>query len=93
VHQATAFAPSLVSTPEFGLIKKERKPVAAPMDDRLLERIRRLQARFDELGTRLAKGFAEVPEAEGMAAIEVAAANVRREMKAEARPGPLTRQG
>jgi hypothetical protein len=93
VHQATAVAPSLASTPEFGLIKKDGKPVAAPMDDRLLERIRRLQARFDELGTRLAKGFAEVPEPEGMAAIEAAAATVRREMKADAGPGPLTRQG
>jgi hypothetical protein len=93
VHQATPFAPSLVSTPKFGLIKKDRKPVAAPMDDRLFERIRHLRARFDELGARLAKGFAEVPESEGMAAIEAAAATVRREMKAEARPGPLTRQG
>lgn len=71
----------------------DRKPVAAPMDDRLFERTQHLRARFDELGTRLAKGFAEVPEAEGMAAIEAAAAAVRREMKADARSGPLTRQG
>lgn len=63
------------------------------MDDRLFERIRHLRSRFDELGTRLAKGFAEVPESEGMVAIEAAAATVRSEMKAEARPGPLTRQG
>ena len=67
--------------------------MAAPIDDKLFERTQHLRTRFDELGTRLAKGFAEVPEPEGMAAIEAAAATVRREMKADAGPGPLTRQG
>jgi hypothetical protein len=54
-----------------------------------------MQARFDALSARLAEGFAQVPEAEGMAAIEEATAAVRREMKAEADAGssPLTRRG
>jgi hypothetical protein len=75
------------------LIKKDGKPVAALIDAKLFERIRRMQARFDALSARLAEGFAQVPEAEGMAAIEEATAAVRREMKAEARSAPLTRRG
>jgi prevent-host-death family protein len=66
------------------LIKKDGKPVAALIDARLFERIRRMQDRFDALNARLAANFAETPEAEGLAAIESAAATVRREMKAEA---------
>jgi prevent-host-death family protein len=75
------------------LIKKDGKPVAALIDAKLFERIRRMQARFDALSARLAEGFAQVPEAEGMAAIEEATAAVRREMKAEAGSAPLTRRG
>ena len=75
------------------LIKKDGKPVAALIDAKLFERIRRMQARFDALSARLAEGFAQVPEAEGMAAIEEATAAVRREMKAEAGTSPLTRRG
>jgi prevent-host-death family protein len=75
------------------LIKKDGKPVAALIDAKLFERIRRMQARFDALSARLAEGFAQMPEAEGMAAIEEATAAVRREMKAEARSAPLTRRG
>jgi prevent-host-death family protein len=66
------------------LIKKDGKPVAALIDAKLFERIRRMQDRFDALSERLAEGFAPVPEAEGMAAIDAAAAAVRQEMKAEA---------
>jgi prevent-host-death family protein len=72
------------------LIKKDGKPVAALIDAKLFERIRRMQDRFDALSERIAEGFAGVPEAEGMAAIEGAAAAVRREMRTEeprARPG------
>lgn len=66
------------------LIKKDGKPVAALVDARLFERIRRMQARFDALCDRLAQDFSQVPEAEGMAAIDAAASAVRQEMKAEA---------
>lgn len=72
------------------LIKKDGKPVAALIDAKLFERIRRMQDRFDALSARISEGFAKVPEAEGMAAIEDAAAAVRREMRAEearAKPG------
>jgi prevent-host-death family protein len=61
------------------LIKKDGKPVAALVDARLFERIRLMQDRFDELCDRLAKGFANVPEAEGMAEIDAAVARARRE--------------
>jgi prevent-host-death family protein len=70
------------------LIKKDGKPVAALVDARLFERIRLMQARFDALCDRLAQDFANVPEAEGVAAIEAAASAVRKEMKAEAGIGP-----
>jgi prevent-host-death family protein len=66
------------------LIKKDGKPVAALIDARLFERIRRMQARFDALSERLARDFSGVPEDQGMAAIATAAAEVRRELKAEA---------
>lgn len=66
------------------LIKKDGKPVAALIDARLFERIRRMQDRFDALCDRLAQDFSVVPEDEGMAAIEAASQAVRREMKAEA---------
>jgi prevent-host-death family protein len=71
------------------VIKKDGKPVAALVDARLFERIRRMQERFDALCERLAKDFSQVPESEGMAAIEAAASAVRRGMKAQAgvRPG------
>jgi prevent-host-death family protein len=75
------------------LIKKDGKPVAALIDAKLFERIRRMQTRFDALSARLAESFAQVPEPEGMAAIEAATAAVRREMKAEAGTSPLTRRG
>jgi prevent-host-death family protein len=64
------------------LIKKDGKPVAALIDARLFLRIRQMQARFDALCDRLAQDFAQVPEAEGMAAIEQAAARARRETAA-----------
>ena len=66
------------------LIKKDGKPVAALIDAKLFLRIRQMQERFDALCDRLAQDFAKVPEAEGLAAIDAAAAAVRQEMKAEA---------
>ena len=61
------------------LIKKDGKPVAALIDAKLFLRIRQMQERFDALCDRLAQDFAQVPEAEGMAAIEEASALARRE--------------
>ena len=66
------------------LIKKDGKPVAALIDAKLFERIRRMQDRFDALSERLAQDFSAVPEDEGMAAIEAATSAVRQEMKAQA---------
>jgi prevent-host-death family protein len=59
------------------LIQKDGKPVAALVDARLFERIRRMQARFDALARRIEAGYADVPEAEGMAEIESAVAATR----------------
>ena len=65
------------------VIKKDGKPVAALIDARLFERIRRMQDRFDALCDRLEQDFAKVPEAEGAATIVSAVSAVRQEMKAE----------
>lgn len=61
------------------VINKDGKPVAALVDARLFERIRRMQARFDALSKRIETGFAGVPEETGMAEIEAAIAEDRRE--------------
>ena len=54
------------------LINKDGRAVAALVDARLFERIRRMQARFDALASRLEEGYADIPAAEGMAEIETA---------------------
>lgn len=54
------------------IINKDGKPVAALVDARLFERIRRIQDRFDALCQRIEAGFAIVPEAEGLAEVEAA---------------------
>ena len=54
------------------VINKDGTPVAALVDARLFDRIRRMQARFESLSTRIEQGFADVPETEGMAEIEQA---------------------
>ena len=54
------------------VINKDGKPVAALVDARLFERIRRMQGRFDALCQRIEASFANVPEAEGLAEIEAA---------------------
>ena len=59
------------------VINKDGKPVAALVDARLFERIRRLQNRFDALCARIEAGFATVPEAEGLAEIESAVKSER----------------
>ena len=61
------------------VINKDGKPVAALVDARLFERIRRMQGRFDALCQRIEAGFSSVPEADGMAEIEAALAADREE--------------
>ena len=56
------------------VINKNGKPVAALVDARLFERIRRMQGRFDALCQRIGVGFAEAPEADGLAEIDAAIA-------------------
>ena len=56
------------------VISKDGKPVAALVDARLFERIRRMQGRFDALCQRMEAGFASVPESVGLAEIEAAIA-------------------
>jgi prevent-host-death family protein len=65
------------------VITKDGKPVAALVDAALFERIRRMQERFDALCERIAKGYENVPEDEGMAEIERACALARKEVAAE----------
>ena len=60
------------------VINKDGKPVAALVDARLFERIRRMQGRFDALCQRIEAGFAAVPEADGMAEIDAAVAAERK---------------
>ncbi|GAA5166251.1 type II toxin-antitoxin system Phd/YefM family antitoxin [Viridibacterium curvum] len=64
------------------VINKDGKPVAALVDARLFERIRRMQGRFDALCARIEAGFTAVPEAEGLAEIEAVVAAERASSKA-----------
>ena len=63
------------------VINKDGKPVAALVDARLFERIRRMQARFESLCQRLESGFAAIDEAEGMAEIDKAEKQDRAQKK------------
>ena len=56
------------------VINKDGKPVAALVDARLFERIRRMQERFDALCKRVETGFSGVSEMEGLAEIDAAVA-------------------
>lgn len=64
------------------VINKDGRAVAALIDAKLFERIRRMQERFDALAARLAEAYAAVPEAEGMAEIERATAAARAKSRA-----------
>jgi prevent-host-death family protein len=64
------------------VINKDGKPVAALVDARLFERIRRMQARFDALCDRIEVGFSAVPENEGLAEIDAVVSDERRGAKA-----------
>ncbi len=59
------------------VINKDGKPVAALVDARLFARIRRMQGRFDALCQRIESGFANTLEAEGLAEIDAAVADMR----------------
>lgn len=59
------------------VINKDGKPVAALVDARLFERIRRMQGRFDQLCQRIEAGFSGVSEEAGMAEIDAAVADDR----------------
>lgn len=59
------------------VINKDGRPVAALVDARLFERIRRMQSRFDELARRIEAGYGTLPEAEGLAEIDAAVAQER----------------
>lgn len=61
------------------VINKDGKPVAALIDARLFARIRRMQARFDALATKIEAGFAAVPEQDGLAEIDAAVALERKQ--------------
>jgi prevent-host-death family protein len=72
------------------VITKDGRPVAALIDAKLFERIRRMQERFDVLSARLAEAYAEVPEEEGVAEIKRVTGKVRAELKAERARGSAT---
>jgi prevent-host-death family protein len=66
------------------VINKDGKPVAALVDARLFERIRRMQGRFDALCQRIEAGFSGTPESEGMAEIDAAIAEDRTRQRRQA---------
>lgn len=66
------------------VINKDGKPVAALVDARLFERIRRMQGRFDALCQRIEAGFSGTPEPEGMAEIDAAIAEERSRQRSQA---------
>lgn len=51
------------------LISKDGKPVAALIDARMFQRIKRMQERFDALANRLEAAYAAVPDTVGEAEI------------------------
>lgn len=63
------------------VITKDGKPVAALVDARLFERMRRMQERFDALCRRIEGGFADIPEAEGTTEIDRAVSEERHEQR------------
>jgi prevent-host-death family protein len=54
------------------VINKDGKPVAALVDADLFARIRRMRDRFDELTSRVAGAYRDVPAELGMAEIDAA---------------------
>lgn len=52
------------------VINKDGKPVAALIDARLFDRIRRMQERFDALATRITTAYSDIPAEQGIAEID-----------------------
>ncbi len=67
------------------VINTDGKPVAALVDARLFERIRRMQERFEGLCQRIEMGFKEVPEGDGLQEIDAAVALERAAHRASPR--------
>ncbi|UOD50986.1 type II toxin-antitoxin system Phd/YefM family antitoxin [Orrella daihaiensis] len=63
------------------VINKDGKPVAALIDARLFDRIRRMQSRFDALCQRIEAGYAGVAEADAMDEIQAAVDQDRLEQR------------
>ena len=59
------------------VINKDGKPVAALVDAELFARIRRMRERFDELSSRIAAVYADVPQEQGMAEIDAVVSEIR----------------
>jgi prevent-host-death family protein len=59
------------------VINKDGKPVAALVDAELFARIRRMRERFDELSSRIAEAYADVPQEQGLAEIDAVVSEVR----------------
>jgi prevent-host-death family protein len=68
------------------VINKDGKPVAALVDARLFERIRRMQGRFDALCQRIEAGFAAVPQPDGLDEIDAAVAAERQQHRDASAP-------
>jgi prevent-host-death family protein len=60
------------------VVSKDGKPVAALVGADLFARIRAMRDRFDQLSSRVAKAYADLPENLGMAEIDAAVAKERR---------------
>lgn len=63
------------------VINKDGKAVAALVDARLFERIRRMQGRFEALSQRIEAGFAAIPLEDGLAEIDALVAAERSSAK------------
>jgi len=60
------------------VVNKDGKPVAALVGADLFARIRAMRDRFDQLSSRVAEAYADVPADQGMAEIDAAVARERR---------------
>jgi prevent-host-death family protein len=61
------------------VINKDGKPVAALVAAQLFARITRMQSKFDDLSGRIADGFAQIPQEQGMQMIENAVKAARKD--------------
>jgi prevent-host-death family protein len=60
------------------VVNKDGKPVAALVGADLFARIRAMRDRFDQLSSRIAEAYADVPADLGMAEIDAAVAQERK---------------